>query len=311
MNDLYEIADQMNEALKEYYRPVDLSKEQIRHLILSFGKIGHVEKAPSKALQSIIKGGKIMAVDGSNNSYGGLYPHYIEIYRGVAISSMDKKDDIVKSSYFCPLLSGDEGEKGRDRERRLAQIELEVALTAIEHSPSVLIMDGSLIRYHIFQEELYKELTKCCIDQGIILVGVIEDLKTSILYDLIHNKKGPIFYDREGFYNNLEIGEFVVFDPGKTKKEESGIYPTFLRSSKDPYVIGVDFLQEQKGFFEEILSLLYTLTPEGSRGIPQLLDIADQHCKITDKAVEEVLRHSIDPIIFEKILRPQRNKRSR
>lgn len=134
------------------------------------------------------KGG-IVGVDGSKNRVGGAYPHYVEIFQGLAKSTLHKEKPIFKADFYTPLyLEGErellkkfEEEENKEeaiRDYKLSGIEVEVALEAVEKfSPYAIMMDGSLIRYDIECFDKWIELRKECEERGIILIGVIKDMK--------------------------------------------------------------------------------------------------------------------------------------
>ena len=96
-------------------------------------------------------------------------------------------------------------------------------------------MDGSLIRYDIECYDRWQELREECEEKNIILIGVIKDIKTYIIGDLLVKNgllsKRELFYDRELLYGLLEYGEIIEISAGVTKAQE-GFASLFMRSQK-------------------------------------------------------------------------------
>src|SRR5699024_5158723 len=131
----------------------------------------------------------------------------------LALSSIKNNQPVFKTDVYTPLYNDKEEsilEDAREREesirkRKLSTIEVEVALEGIKKfNPHVVMMDGSLIRYDIECTERWQELRKECEDKDIILIGVIKDIKTSIIGDLLIKDSSldiqEYFYDRELLY---------------------------------------------------------------------------------------------------------------
>ncbi len=92
---------------------------------------------------------------------------------------MHKDKPIYKADFYTPLYDQRDGEEESSiRREKLSTIEIEAALGAIEElKPYAIIMDGSLIRYDIDSYKKWLELRTKCEEKGIILVGVIKDIK--------------------------------------------------------------------------------------------------------------------------------------
>jgi len=331
-NELKEKIIQLNIALVNNYKYIsELDKEKLREFINKFiGVIGKLNKLSSKELEKYAQRGGVLGVDGSRNKIGGAHPHFVEIFQGLSRSSVIK-DPIYKADFYTPLymenemeilskISKDEPSKEEKdnfiRNYKLSSIEVEVALEGIERlNPLVVMMDGSLIRYKIECSDKWNELKKQCEERGIILIGVIKDIKTSIIgASLIENKIiDPLYedlYDREVLYGTLNHGEFLTIKKEILGKAEEGLSSCFMRSSKEPTVIGMDILSSQDSFIEEMANLVFTLTPEMGRGIPLWLDIIDSEVKISDKILHSLLERYIDRDVLEKLFISERSKRT-
>ncbi len=258
----------------------------------------------------------LMGVDGSYNSYGANYPHQLWVFRALAkgtkggeyishdiLTPLDlefrrKVEEFSKEKKISPYDGINFFIKGK-----LAQIELEVALKGIELiSPSVIFMDGSLIRYKIECEEKWEQLKELCLEKGILIAGIIEEIGTKNLSKELMLGE---YYDREIIFGLLNKGE--IFTPNKQIKE--GFVTTFIRPGEDPQPIAIDCLQEQRESIPRVITLAANLTPSKGRGIPIWLDVVDNEVRITNKIVEELAENYISPNFRYKLLRGKRKER--
>ena len=83
-----------------------------------------------------------------------------------------------------------------------------------------------------------------------------------------------------------------------------------MRTSKFPGAVGLDILDTQERYLEEIASLVYTLTPMSSRGVPLWLDIVDKDVKITDEILTTLLEEYLDRDVYERFFISERDKRT-
>lgn len=157
------------------------------------------------------------------------------------------------------------------------------------------------------------ELRNECEEKGIILLGVIKDIKTTIIGD----KLGEIYpefkinaYDRELLFGILDYGEVIIIDDKVNSKKESGYSSVFMRSSLSPAVIGMDIIDSQKPYLEEMSRLIFTLTPENSRGVPLWLDLVDKEVQISDAIMKNLLERYLDRDIYERFFISERARRT-
>ncbi len=315
----------VNKVLLDKYEEV-LSMD--RNILRSYindnvGSILKIEKFTEEELKRYTQLGGILGVDGSKNRMGGTHPHFIEVYQGLAKSTLHKDKPIYKVDFYTPLYSEEEEtnlleeDSEKDQKisnKKLAAIEIEAALEGINMlKPYAVMMDGSLIRYKIVCSDKWQELKEECERRNIILVGVIKDIKTSIIRESIEEEYSlPIkecFYDRELLYGLLDYGE-VILTNINTKKEERGFASLFMRSSQSPTVIGMDILKSQQSRILEMARLIFTLTPKASRGVPLWLDIIDSEVKIPDQMIKGLLESYLDRKILEMLFISERDKRT-
>ena len=315
----------LNKVLLDKYKDVlSLDRSFFRKFIgENVGPITKLEKLTKEELSYCAERGGILGVDGSNNRMGGAYPHFVEIYQGLAKSTIYKDKPIYKTDFYTPLYieredspleDGMEGEESI-RKRKLSTIEVEAALEGIrELKPYAVIMDGSLIRYDIECFAKWMELRRECEEKDIILIGVIKDIKTSIIGDLLIEDKSlevkECFYDRELLYGLLGYGEIIPIYGEVTKKTAEGFSSLFMRSSQAPTVIGMDILDSQKSHLEEMARLVLSLTPEDGRGVPLWIDIVDSEVKIPDQMIRGLLESYLDREILEMFFISERDKRT-
>jgi hypothetical protein len=304
----------VNERFKGKMTKID--KESIADILYTeIGRRKTLEKLKKVEIEKIVSDKGIVGVDGSINSYGGIYPHYVSIIQALAKSTKKNTDDILLQDIYVPMFEEHQAEMEDESRRRsrMSGLELKAASIAIESMEAKLfLMDGSLIHYSIDCPEEWKNFKQKALDNGKIIIGITEEVKTKDIVNAVKNIidiNDDMLYDREILFGVLEQGELLEFMYTETKKSESGIRTCYARLSEDPQVIGFDFLQEQ---YEEGMSysnLIYTLTPPKGRGIPLWLDIVDKEVKVTDDMVKAYVESCMGRDIIETYLNPKRNKR--
>ncbi|HLR21502.1 MAG TPA: DNA double-strand break repair nuclease NurA [Tissierellaceae bacterium] len=322
-NQLKDKVTGLNDLLKGKYESVlGLGKDELRKFINeNIGEIKTLEKLDRAHLAIHEAKGGIVGVDGSNNKLGGSYPHFVEVYQALAKSTVNQEDPLILADIYSPLyiekennLLEEDHEIMDKTNIKLSTIEVEVALESIDKfKPYAILMDGGLIRYNIYANEKWLELKEKCEDKGILLVGVIEDIKTSMIGDKLKNidpNIKEVFYDRELLFGQLDYGEVIMIKDEVNKKEPEGYSSIFLRSSLDPSVIGMDIIDSQKEYMEEMARLVFTLTPENSRGVPLWLDIIDEEVNISDDIMKALMERYMDRGVYERFFIPERDKRN-
>lgn len=297
----------LNKKMKDSYRGVLRWKEKefLEFIEENAGSVFSLEKLSQEELAAL---GPVAGVDGSVNRRGGAYPHYVEIYRGLA-KSTDGGEEYVEEVY-TPLLD----ESRRDpttetppdnRKRILAGTELDVAAEYVRNHPlHILMMDGGLIRYKLDSGAKWEELRALCLEKNVLLLGVIKDIKTNI----IGGEAG--MYDREILFGNLPYGKGILIDNEKNKKYEEGFSSAFLRPSKGVQVIGLDVPSEQEDRLKDLADLVYSLCPADGRGVPLWLDIVDAEVKISDRYMEAMLEEYLDRDIYMRFFVSERDLRT-
>ncbi|NLM05304.1 MAG: DNA double-strand break repair nuclease NurA [Tissierellia bacterium] len=301
--------DRLNDRLKDSR---GMSDKDFRGFIeKNIGKIEVVEPAGEEILKSYERDGGIVCVDGSVNRVGGANPHYVDFFQGLA-KSTKVKEGVFLSSLDSPMLDVDQDYSNPVRkDRLLAELEMKVAIEGIKKlSPKILMMDGSLLRYRIYSESLWKELKNEALERDIILMGLIKDIKTSMIKDVLNAEGGSVdAYDREMLFGRLSYREMISIFDIRNQEKKKGLSSAFLRSSSDPNVIGIDIISEQGEFLKEMASLVLSITPYNSRGVPLFIDITDNEVKIKNSVLRALLETGLDRRNLEVFIRSERDKR--
>lgn len=301
---------EVNKNLKDKYDFIfSLDNDTFRkELTENVGRLIEMEKFSKEKLS---KYKRTVGVDGSNNRSGGAFPHFIEIFQGLAKST--DGNEVYKNKVYTPTLNDIYEDKNLSQ-KYLATIEIETALGYInKFNLDYLMMDGGFIRYKINCLDLFTELRETCEAKNIILFGLIKDLKTNVIARSLEIDES--IYDREILFNRLKTGEAVLIRNEINKKFikdglGEGFSSAFMRTSKFPGAVGLDILDTQEKYLEEISSLIYTLTPMSSRGVPLWLDIVDKDVKITDEILTTLLEEYLDRDVYERFFISERDKRT-
>lgn len=320
--DLRDKLEKVNQEMSVKYEGIANNKEKFRAFIAgNIGRLFLAQKMTMDDLKRIELRGGITGVDGSTNRIGGSYPHYIEIFQGLAKNTKNRKDPLFLSEVYTPLIleksrgQNEEEQEGQDEKNiKLASIEVQVAIESIKkHKPYAIIMDGGLIRYNIYAGKKWLELVNICQEKEIILLGIIKDIKTSMIGEALKDKYYDIegeLYDRELLFGLLGYGEVIEINEDVNKKGPQGYASAFIRSSTQPSAIGIDIIESQKKYLNEMAKLVFTLTPENSRGVPLWLDIIDKEVKISDQMIKALMERYLDRDIYERFFVSERDKRS-
>lgn len=311
--DLIDEVSHLNERLKNRKNVSRLNRKDVRNLVTNeIGNIKVYDRFDVNKLKEIKESGSICVVDGSVNRIGANYPNYVEFFQSMAILSSDQ-EPLVKADILCPLVDEfSERDQFQISKEKLCATELAVAIEAVSHHDiKILMMDGTLMRYSLEAEDLYKDLVKLCDMKDVLLVGVVEEISTKIIMTTFHEngKNVGMLFDREALFNVLDMNEGFVVEDHKSRKEEYNIEQAFIRTSKDPCVIAVDIPSQNMNDFDEIISFVLTMSDENTRGVPFLLDLVDKKTRIDNKQAEILAKKYLDTEMYQSIFRSQRSKR--
>lgn len=311
---------ELNYRLEQTYNTLG-DRKVLRNLIES--RVNPIRKVIPLCSEDIkrLSDRGIVAVDGSICCVGGVYPHYIALIQALAKSTMERFEDITVEEIYTPLLHEYAGnEEGQQKDEGIkssimASLEAQAAITAIiQMNPRVVLMDGSLIRFNIECKEKWERLKIEALNRGILLAGVIEEVKTGNLFyflkDHLPSTEGQHFYDRDILFGILDYGEALTVPAVGSGKFGRGIRTCFIRSSNDPHFIGLDLLEEQAEQMDFLASLILSITPREGRGIPLWLDIVDREVRVTQRMARALIDEYIDPAMVKRLLVPKRNNRN-
>lgn len=301
-----ELSDQIKERANDLHR---VDKETLLRFLDTIGRRQKLTKATPDVLEAVRRTGGLFAVDASYQRFGGASPHYLELYQGLGVSTLDMKHPIRKTAAHSPLLTDSPAsdfsfseQRSKEAETRLAALELETAMELVgTRNGYALVMDGSLIRFQILCPAEWEQLQALCATKKLPVVGVIEDIKTDSIGQSL--KAGQLtrytHYDREILAGHLQKGE--VFLPKKevSGKAERGLSTLFARFSTEPHVIGIDFDGEDEQTLLQLASVLYAITPSHGRGVPYLLDVVDEKARLQDRRTLEMMKRTLDSDVLE------------
>lgn len=304
-----EIIDKMKEvdlALKEKVLFSYNNKAEIRQKIQSkYFPIRQMTTFDARSLSKWLENKEVGAVDGSVNDSKGQAPYILYLFQALAKTMSGK--EYRKFDIHCPLLDEnvEESEQKLIRTKQMSRLELIVAKQLVENVPlKILLMDGSLTHYQIEAQQEWEELKETALAKDVLLVGVSEAVGTKQLIKADPDWQQAYRLDRDLLFGVLEQGEMLIGVEGK-----GDVHNTWLRPSTSPAIIGVDVLNEQKAFIEEICHFVYTMTPKSGRGIPLFLDIVDKDVRITDEFVEVLVEQYIAPELKQRFFIPKRSER--
>src|SRR5699024_2968723 len=106
LEQMQELLQELNQALRTKYSDIlTMEQGEIRKKLSTIGKLKQLTPMSEEELSKKVDA--IIGVDGSTNRMGGNYPHYIELFQGLAKST--KGEEIYIQKIYTPLL--DEGSR--------------------------------------------------------------------------------------------------------------------------------------------------------------------------------------------------------
>jgi hypothetical protein len=292
---------QLNGRIQDAFSDHSLGSidERRRWLTEHVGPIRKLKRLGDDELAGFLAGRPLVGVDGTLNTFGGAFPHYLDLMR--AIAKPTQGEQIVLKDLHCPLPPGDLEDEvvavQRDqeiRQQKLANLEVRAALEAAQTlRPAILLMDGPLVRFDMRTKNTFSVLQQNVIDSNILLAGCIENIESRVIPTLMGEATPAGWrnrYDRDLLWGVLEVGEVLeVRRPVKGQssqrtgeEEPTPVRTWFMRTASDPGVIGLEMLEIQADRMGAVADFLYTLTPADGRGMPIWLDIVDREVRLTD-----------------------------
>lgn len=300
-----------------------LAPVNVKELLCREGILIDLPDRNVKQVKQYMQGRPLAACDGSRMEYGAFFPYTIVLERALALGSKGNTE-FWNEGCISPLVpemavqlqdfathhrTTSEECYPRWLKARLAQRELEVAIKAVEEiKPKVMLLDGGFLLFDSLPG--WDRLLTVCEQNDTVLIGVIEEVATAELAPRLGLEplSGVRLYDRDLLFGQLDVGQAFIVDPAKPIKKS--YITVFVRWGSHPAATACDFLPGIKN--EELLAcleLLYNTTLPSGRGIPLLLDIVDRKVRITRAEGERILRTGLDPIIYERYFKAQRQRR--
>ncbi|MDO5716663.1 MAG: DNA double-strand break repair nuclease NurA [Tissierellia bacterium] len=288
---------QFNQQLRQNYEAMDRS--HLREKLKKLGTFYSSHPLKKEELEAYLPG-SVAAVDGSMNQWGGAEPNVLHLLTAVFLPDL-KRESHEKAKVMSPLTGGEDRSKAA-----LSQLEVQVAREGLDlYHSRVILMDGGFIRYVADAEQMFSDLVQACKERDCLLLGVIEDIKSTSIGEAM----GMELFDREILFGHLGLGEAFILDSEYNKKTTSGVGTAYFRPSNNPQCVAIDFPIHERERIEEGLNLIHTLTPEGSRGIPLLLDLVDRYARVTDRDMQAYIKSYIDEDLRRIYLDEARKKR--
>lgn len=295
--------ERLNSRFREVSGDGALGDPRARRALLEqrVGRIRPLRRLSGKELEDYLGGRPLVGVDGSINTFGGQYPHYVDFLRALAKPSAGQP--LVLKQIHSPI-PGEEDPRRNDqevRQQKLAELEVMAAIEVAKRlQPAVILMDGPLVRFDMRARESFRTLYDLVAKNRILLTGCIENIESRVISTMLgpdapSGWKGR--YDYDILWETLEPGEVLeVGSPvkGMFDEEAKPIRTWFMRPSLAPGVVGMEMVDDQAGFMGALADYLYTLTPPDGRGIPIWIDIVDREVRLTDVELEAYLQ-LLDP----------------
>lgn len=322
---LQEQLQELNQELRKR-RAAGPEKEMLRRSMRErLGRFAALQPMGEKEVKAWSGGRAMVGVDGSVNFYGHGFPYVVYLFQALARSTRPAEDRcrVALSEVRSPMLPGDRqllASSGREeveaweslRHRRLAEMEVEVAIEAVKaFRPFLVLFDGGLTRYAVQAGRRWEEYRRLALAEGVLTVGVIEETGTSLLSDTLGEGLPETL---RGEYDRVLL--FGLLDPGECFRLREDIlfkrgdfYTCFARLSWHPQAVACDFFREQVKEVPRLMNYLFTVTPQGGRGIPLWLDLVDREARISGRDLEMMLSACVETEIREIFLTPQRERR--
>jgi hypothetical protein len=296
------------------------TRAERRAILQQTGPIRTMRKLTGPELEQVLRGRPMVGVDGTINTFGGQFPYYLDMLR--ALAKPTQGEPVVLKAIHCPLPPEDAADEEAQlrsdnelRQRKLADLEVQAALMAIDRDkPHLILMDGPLVRFDMRTKESFLILRDKVVREKIVLLGCIENIESRVLRTVLGERVPPAWrnrFDRDLLWDALDYGEVLAIrEPAKglprqeQAKDAGEVVPIctcFMRSALDPGVVGVDMLAEQAAMAEPFMDYLFTLSPADGRGIPIWLDVVDREVRLTDVELEAYLE-LLDPRVKREFL---------
>ncbi|MBR9681327.1 MAG: DNA double-strand break repair nuclease NurA [Candidatus Altiarchaeota archaeon] len=318
MNDLKVAVSKVSKTLEA----MELKRKHLSGAIKKIGNTGFRigDKTKENIVNAVVKGpvtGRFAGVDGGL-LVKGFHGIDLIVTRAVATIFDYEKSKIKKSDYVKTTPKVFEFESGSPSELALVaglrrmELELLVAIQALEKKPDYLLLDGSIFphpstkaaklthrRAYLRVIKLYEGLVTKCKDQGCILIGIVEDSRSRYFSNMLHDvivpnlppKTRELFPNIQNFrdtallYDALSYCEKTfTFKLRKVPEINYGkeIYAFYLKTAKYDRPIRVEFVAEDpQSTGQAIAQAVLGLSTFSRYGIPSVIIEADARAKLT------------------------------
>lgn len=323
----------LNAYLEGRLQALDTPEERRRCIqTLGGGEFRQLSRRQPQFYTRHLGGRPLVGVDGSISIFGGDAPHYVALIRAAALPA--SRGDEVGSleqeglwlyDVWSPLMEGGGralADAALQLRRRQTALEAEAAVAAASRlTPSLLLIDGGLVRFCNEAKESFRRLITKVSENNTILVGVTENVESTMI---LRNMGAGVpagwagATDRALLWGVLEYGELLkltqplVPEPAEETPEPL-LRRWFLQSSHDGAAIGLDFLdaQVQGQDLTWVAEYLLLLTPEDGRGIPVWLDMVDRQVRITQEELLSWVNSCLGADVRRRLLSSKRSQRPR
>lgn len=309
--ELKEKLKKVNQSLRQQYPDHAFDKQKIRQKLEQFGEFRRIEKWDDQRIKEWLGNRPLVGVDGSVNSTKGTEMRTLSVFQALALSTHGEEK--WAADVYTPLLEMEDEEEGllareaRKRGAILSCLEMDVAMHAIkEWKPRLVMMDGALAHYHFDDADKCEQLLRIADESNTLLIGISEEISSRSLVKEAYPEY-MAWNDRDLLYGILEVGEAFEWESWAPKRMP--LWKIAFRPASSPIPITVDGLRSQADVRWDLLSIIYTLTPEQGRGIPFFLDIVDHKVRVTDGLVQMMVDCYIDPDLRHRLLAVKRSER--
>jgi hypothetical protein len=300
---------QVNETLRKQFPSLNKPSE-IRQKLQKAGRFHQFAKFKKDELSQYLGEKSIVGVDGSVNSTKGTEKRVLSVFQ--ALAKATRGGEKWAADVYTPLLE-EEVEKeqqparhARKRGTLLSNLEMEVAIQAMQDwQPKAMLMDGSLLHYHIDDMGKWESVQRVALEENVSVIGVAEEMGTStLIHEFFPEHIG--WADRDLLYGVLEVGEAFLLDESYFGGK---MWRAVFRPSDSPVPVGLDGLIGQLSEQDDLIRLVYSLTPQQGRGIPYWLDIVDNQVRVTNALVQTMVEEYIDEDLRRRLLVTKRDER--
>lgn len=310
--ELKEKLKKLNDSLAHSFPLEALEPISIRKQLHKLGSFYTLDKWNNKELETWLRGKSVVGVDGSVNSTKGIPKKALSVFQALALGT--RGEEKWAADIYTPLLEEEEeqeeGQAAREARKRgalLSNLEMKLTHEILEEwDIHTLLMDGSLLHFYMDSAEGWSRVAETALQKSTYIVGIAEEIGTNRIAKELFPEH-PVWSDGDLLYGVLQQGE--VFEWEEWSPFGTEMWRVAFRPSMSPQPICVDGLCVQGEVKQNVLKLIYSLTPEQGRGIPFWLDIIDNQVRVTDSLVQMMVEQYVDPALRHRLFTPKRKDR--